>query len=155
MVHEQKSQLLVSDIAQAPLEPNVSTSTDYETTSEGSDKKSPGGDRVMCGMIEIFLSEEQDSVWKPPPVTQELTYPSDDEIVPNPKACFVPRPVSQRKEVTIVPCFLVSGRSRSLKEKATPYDRPEFYRSILSPHGCLLVRISSTPLPHALAQILV
>lgn len=120
-----------------PAEPNASISTDYESASEGSGKKSPGKDVVMCRMIEITLSEEQESNWKPPPVTQELTYSLDDEIVSNPKACFVPRSVAQHKcsqleEVTIVPCFPVSGRNRSLKEKTTQYDRPETYRTISS-----------------------
>ncbi|KAJ1257278.1 hypothetical protein BS78_K123700 [Paspalum vaginatum] len=49
-----------------------------QTTSEGSEKKSSGEDI-------------SDSDREPPLATQELMYSSKDEIVPNPKACFVPR----------------------------------------------------------------
>jgi hypothetical protein len=84
---------------------------------------------------EVFLGGESDFDWEPPLLTQELTHSSQDEIVPNPKAYFVPRAAMQQGgnkqgKVTVVPCFPVSGKSRS--ERVTPYDRPEAYRSITS-----------------------
>jgi hypothetical protein len=63
----------------------VSTSTNYETASEGEGKKKPTDNAVMCSMVEVHLSQDVDSDWEPPVITQELTYPSDDEIVPNPQ----------------------------------------------------------------------
>lgn len=84
---------------------------------------------------EVFLGGESDFDWEPPLLTQELAHSSQDEIVPNPKAYFVPRAAMQQGgnkqgKVTVVPCFPVSGKSRS--ERVTPYDRPEAYRSITS-----------------------
>ena len=43
---------------------------------------------MMCGTIEVLSPEGSDSDWEPLPVTHELEYSSDEEIVPNPKAWF-------------------------------------------------------------------
>ena len=64
---------------------DVSTSTNYETASEGEGRKKPSENMVMCGMIEVHLNQDADLDWKPPIITQKLTYPSDEEIVPNPQ----------------------------------------------------------------------
>jgi hypothetical protein len=43
---------------------------------------------VMCGALVAHSEIESSAVWVPPPVTQELTYPSDEEIVPNLRVNF-------------------------------------------------------------------
>lgn len=43
---------------------------------------------VMCGALVAHSEIESSAVWVPPPVTQELTYPSDEEIIPNPRVNF-------------------------------------------------------------------
>lgn len=121
------TQLPTSDVPKVQVDPNASASTNCETISEGTQKNSSAEDVVMCGTTEIFGDGESDSDREPPIVTQDLSYFSEDEIVPNPKACFIPRismqqEENERGEVTIAPCFPVSGKSRS--ERFTPYDRP-------------------------------
>jgi len=124
-----------SDLPNVQVEQNVSSSINCETTSEEAKMNSSSKDVVMCGTTEMFGDGESDSDWEPPLVTQELTYFSEDEIVPNPKACFIPRTAMQQEgnkqgEVTVVPCFPVSGKNRPAR--FTPYDRPKTYRSISS-----------------------
>jgi hypothetical protein len=47
-----------------------------------------GDDVTMCGTLST-LSEQSDGLkWVPPQVTHEFSYPSDEEIVPNPKVSF-------------------------------------------------------------------
>lgn len=50
----------------------------------GSAEKTPVTDVVMCEMIGFHVAQHSDSNWEPPMVTQELTYPLEDEIIPNP-----------------------------------------------------------------------
>ncbi|KAM0901363.1 hypothetical protein ACQ4PT_020050 [Festuca glaucescens] len=43
---------------------------------------------ALCGTVAVRPRLEQNEEWKPPQVTHEFDYPSDEEIVPNPKADF-------------------------------------------------------------------
>jgi hypothetical protein len=43
---------------------------------------------ALCGTMAVHPRLKQDDGWKPPQVTHEFGYPSDEEIVPNPKANF-------------------------------------------------------------------
>ena len=47
----------------------------------------PQKDVAMC-TVAAHSAPESNAEWVPPPVTLELAYPSDEEIVPNPKASF-------------------------------------------------------------------
>jgi hypothetical protein len=54
----------------------------------GKDDAEAQRDVVMCTMSATHSAPESEAKWVPPPVTQEFGYPSDEEIVPNPKANF-------------------------------------------------------------------
>ena len=46
-------------------------------------------DVAMCSTLPMLFPEQRDGpTWVPPKVTHEFSYPSDEEIVPNPKAYF-------------------------------------------------------------------
>jgi hypothetical protein len=45
-------------------------------------------DTVMCGTLTTHTEHTHHENWVPPPVEQEFSYPSDEEIMPNPKASF-------------------------------------------------------------------
>jgi hypothetical protein len=86
-------------------------------------------------MVEVHLSQDVDSDWEPPVITQELTYPSDDEIVPNPQIILGARSqvgTSQAPDSSTAQCLPVSGRRRLAKNRASPYDRPGQFRNIAS-----------------------
>ena len=43
---------------------------------------------ASCGTLGVRTRNDEDDGWQPPNVTHDFTYPSDEEIVPNPKANF-------------------------------------------------------------------
>jgi hypothetical protein len=47
-----------------------------------------GDDVAMCGTLSTLSEQSDGHKWVPPQVTHEFSYPSDEEIVPNPKVSF-------------------------------------------------------------------
>jgi hypothetical protein len=81
---------------------------------------------ASCGTTSTHAEHEDDLIWVPPQVTHDFSYPSDEEIVPNPKATFsngsLPKlrrrskgPGNQEQEgVSSAPCCpITSGGSKS------------------------------------------
>jgi hypothetical protein len=59
--------------------------TDVHMEDSTNDVNAIGDDVAMCGALST-LSEQRDGLkWVPPQVTHEFSYPSDEEIIPNPK----------------------------------------------------------------------
>jgi hypothetical protein len=52
---------------------------------DGEGMADPQKDVVMCIMLAKHLAPESEAKWVPP---HEFSYPSDEEIMPNPKASF-------------------------------------------------------------------
>ena len=52
------------------------------------DASGVGNDIAMCGTLSTFSEPSDGPKWAPPLVTHEFSYPSDEEITPNPKASF-------------------------------------------------------------------
>jgi hypothetical protein len=48
------------------------------------EKASSEKNLALCGTVAVRPRLEQNEEWKPPQVTHEFDYPSDEEIVPNP-----------------------------------------------------------------------
>lgn len=86
----------------APLEPSattiqVPTLIPPERVDQGARPTSPQGaerkketekNMASCGTLALRSRLEEDGSWQPPHVTHNFSYPSDEEIVPNPKANF-------------------------------------------------------------------
>jgi hypothetical protein len=53
--------------------------------------KGADNDVVLCGTLSALSEQSDDPKWAPPQVTHEFSYPSDEEIVPNPKASYSKR----------------------------------------------------------------
>ena len=51
-------------------------------------KNNNAKDTVICGTLSERDEHIHQENWVPPPVEKEFSYPSDEEIVPNPKASF-------------------------------------------------------------------
>jgi hypothetical protein len=81
---------------------------------------------ASCGTTSAHSKCEDDPTWVPPQVTHNFSYPSDEEIVPNPKATFSNgllskvRPWSkgpnnqELEDMSSAPCFpITSGGSKS------------------------------------------
>jgi hypothetical protein len=47
-----------------------------------------GDDVAMCGTLSTLSEQSGGHKWVPPQVTHEFSYPSDEEIVLNPKVSF-------------------------------------------------------------------
>ena len=81
---------------------------------------------ALCGTTSTHAEYEDDLIWVPPQVIHDFSYPSDEEIVPNPKATFSngsllklhrrsKGPDNQEQEgVSSAPCCpITSGGSKS------------------------------------------
>ena len=76
---------------QAPtiVPPNgVEQVADASSPKEDKAMEEPQKNVVMCTALVAHSVHESDAKWVPPPVTHEFSYPSDEEITPNPKASF-------------------------------------------------------------------
>jgi hypothetical protein len=68
--------------------PPVAQENDVHMKDNTNEVGAIGDDVAMCGTLST-LSEQSDGLkWVPPQVTHEFLYPSDEEIVPNPKVSF-------------------------------------------------------------------
>jgi hypothetical protein len=78
-----------------PVKPSLASPHRVEHDGKANLQQEAKGDEVakeknlaLCGAVAVRPRLEQDDGWKPPQVTHEFGYPSDEEIVPNPKANF-------------------------------------------------------------------
>jgi len=55
---------------------------------DGKEKEATKKNLALCGTVAVRPRLEPNDGWQPPQVTHEFGYPSDEEIVPNPKADF-------------------------------------------------------------------
>ena len=86
------------DVIAETIEPkHNSTSSPHEGDVERSphsmdetskDKNKGAKDTVMCGTLTAHAEHDSRENWVPPPVQKDFSYPSDEEIMPNPKASF-------------------------------------------------------------------
>jgi hypothetical protein len=71
--------------------PTLLAHTDNKgSTSHGEDlvpkdNDNSTNDVVMCGTMTAHSEDDHDDDWVPPSIVKEFSYPSDEEIVPNPK----------------------------------------------------------------------
>lgn len=66
------------------VEQDVRTSSRKMEKTSGEDQENV----AMCTALAARLRDDSKMQWVPPKVTHEFTYPSDEEITPNPKASF-------------------------------------------------------------------
>ncbi|KAM0833857.1 hypothetical protein ACQ4PT_064003 [Festuca glaucescens] len=66
------------------VEQEVKASPPQEVGGENDGEKN----MASCGTLAVRSRLNEDEGWQPPNVTHDFTYPSDEEIVPNPKANF-------------------------------------------------------------------
>jgi len=55
---------------------------------ETNTNEAANSDVAMCSALTVHSEHEKNPNWVPPPVTHDFSYPSGEEIVPNPKADF-------------------------------------------------------------------
>lgn len=102
-IHERKKSTLSSHVNEID-----SQSSSVKVTPKEVDPNTT--DIVMCGALTAHSDSENDTNWVPPCVEKELSYPSDEEIVPNPKTVFTKQ---------ILPKFeKVRGWFRSIEKEA-------------------------------------
>lgn len=79
---------------------------------------------VMCSALAAHHETKPNAAWVPPPITHDFTYPSDEEIVPNPRANFSKTFLPQLDQVH--PRFSSEGsrRSTSCSQEATRASAP-------------------------------
>lgn len=79
---------------------------------------------VMCSALAAHHETKPNAAWVPPPITHDFTYPSDEEIVPNPRANFSKTFLPQLDQVH--PRFSSEGsrRSTSSSQEATRASAP-------------------------------
>jgi hypothetical protein len=63
-------------------------STSHNEAMAPKDNENTTSDVVMCGTLTAHSEVDHDENWVPPLVIKEFSYPSDEEIVPNPKMPF-------------------------------------------------------------------
>jgi hypothetical protein len=111
---------------------------------------------ASCGTMTAQSEHEDDPTWVPTQVTHDFSYPSDEEIVPNPKTAFfnglLPKvrrgfkrsDNREREDMSSAPCFpITSGSSKSEGELS-----PRAYndlRSQLPQNPASLERVARRP----------
>jgi hypothetical protein len=74
--------------------PTVASPNMVEQEVKASPPQEAGGENdgekniASCGTLAVRSRLDEDKGWQPPNVTHDFTYPSDEEIVPNPRANF-------------------------------------------------------------------
>ena len=74
-----------------PLVPSERMDQDGEAQAQQEAEKakeSTEKNLALCGTLGVQPSEGSSNGWRPPAITEEFDYPSEEEIVPNPKADF-------------------------------------------------------------------
>lgn len=60
----------------------------HNSPKDGKTQETSGNNVAMCGTLAARMEGDGLGKWAPPEITHDFTYPSDEEIVPNPKATF-------------------------------------------------------------------